>query len=116
MTRVLLIIVAVATGLAFAAAAPAAALAGPDTVPAVAQPAGASTCTAQKLDRVAVFAFVTCKKKAQPAMATPCQQFLGTIPVAEPGNSGAVAHPEPGSGMMHVAAAEQEGPTEPPRG
>jgi hypothetical protein len=109
-------LVAFASGLAFAAAVPAAALAGIDTVPVVLQPAAAPVCADAARDHAADFVVVTCKKKAQTTKTTLCQQLLVVIPDIAQDRAGIFAHPVPGCRAMHVAVAEPEGPTDPPRG
>ncbi|MBO6717056.1 MAG: hypothetical protein JJ913_03770 [Rhizobiaceae bacterium] len=116
MRRIFLVLVALVSGLAFASAVPAAALAGLDTVPAAAQSDAAPVCADQAEERSTDFLVVTCKKKVQSTATTLCQQFQVVIPDAAPGRSGTFAHPQPGCSVMHVAASEPEAPTGPPRG
>ena len=83
MTRLLPMIVAIAAGIAFAAAIPTMAVAGIHAVPvaANAMSANADSCADGKRD-VPSFVIVTCKKKAQSGKVVLCKQAHAVVPAA----------------------------------
>ncbi len=78
MTRLLLMVAAIAAGLAFSLAVPTLAVAGLQAVPAVKAPS-ANACVDEAKD-LSSFVVETCKKKSQAGKVIPCPQVHAVVP------------------------------------
>lgn len=116
MTRLLLICVAIAAGLAFTVAVPTLAVAGIQAVPvASVSVANSDACTDEARDLPA-FTIELCKKKSQAGKTLLCQQLHAVVPAGLCSPVAPVAKAPAGRADMPYAEAGPNRLLRPPRG